>query len=443
MKLWAGLILAGALISTTVYADDLQSVYDKALRADAEWLASKAANKAAQEATRQSYAAFLPNVGLSADSTYIDQDRKTSGIRSSDSYNSNSWTLSATQPVFRMQNYAAHRQAKASVRQADALLAADAQDLIIRVARAYLEVLAREAELSSVQANTKAIERQLEQAKKRYEVGLIAITDVHEAQAEYDLSKAAEIRAANDVEIALESLREITGQDINELSKLAAEIPMITPEPASVEAWVEKALQDNLSIAASLAAIEVAQENVELQKADHYPSIDLVGTHGEQNSNGFGNSDIDGSTLSLQFNVPIYQGGAVVSRTRQALAELEQVREEATGIYRSVEKQARSAYLGVIADLSRIEALLQSVVSTQSAVDATEAGFEVGTRTIVDVLDAQRALYRATADFHIARYTYIGNFLLLKQAAGSLSEQDVKTINSVLTETELKLPPLP
>ena len=442
MKLRVGLVLAGALISTTVCADNLLEVYELAQKADTQWLAAKAANKAAQEATEQSFAAFLPNVGLSADTTYSDQDRQVSGVRSSDSYNANGWTLSATQPVFRMRNYASHRQAKASVRRADALLSAAEQDLIVRVARAYLEVLAAEAELSSVQANSKAIERQLEQASKRYEVGLIAITDVHEAQAEYDLSKATEIRAANNVEIALEALREITGQEHSELSKLAAEIPMITPEPASVDAWVEKALQDNLSIEASLASIEVAQENVKLQQADHYPTLDLVGTHGEQNSNGFGGSENDGSTLSLQFNLPIYQGGAVTSRTRQALAELEQVREDATGTHRAVEKQARSAYLGLVADLSRIQALLQSVVSTQSAVDATEAGFEVGTRTIVDVLDAQRALYRATADFHIARYTYIGNYLLLKQAAGNLSLQDVKTINSVMTETELKLPPL-
>lgn len=440
MKLRAGLILAGALISSTVSAENLLEVYETAQKADTEWLSAQAANRAAQEATVQSYAAFLPNVGLSADSTYNDLDRKSSGLRSSDSYNSNGWALSATQPVFRMQNYASHRQAKAAVRQADALLAAAEQDLIVRVARAYLEVLAAEAELSSVQANSKAIERQLEQAKKRYEVGLIAITDVHEAQAEYDLSKATEIRSANNVEIAFEALREITGQHYTELFKLAAEIPMITPEPASVDAWAEKALQDNLSITAALAAIEVAQENVELQKADHYPSLDLVGTYGEQNSGGAGSFDTDGSTVSLQFNLPIYQGGAVVSRTRQALAELEQAREEATGVHRTVENQARSAYLGVVADLSRIRALQQSVVSTQSAVDATEAGFEVGTRTIVDVLDAQRALYRATADFHISRYTYIGNYLLLKQAAGSLSVQDVKTVNSVLTETELKLP---
>jgi outer membrane protein len=343
-----------------------------------------------------------------------------------------------------MGNYASHRQAKASVRQADAQLAAEGQNLIVRVAQAYFDVLAAEAELSSVKANSKAIERQLEQAKKRYEVGLIAITDVHEAQAEYDLSKAAEIQAANAVEIAYVALSEITGQSHSELSKLAAKIPMITPEPDSADAWVDKARQDNLSIAASLSAIEVAQENVKFQKAGHYPTLDLVGETGEQDVNGgvsgLSESDTDSSAISLQFNLPIYEGGAVNSRTRQALAQLEQAREEATGTHRAVEKQARSAYLGVIADQSRIRALQQSVVSSQSAVDATEAGFEVGTRTIVDVLDAQRGLYRATADYHIARYTYIVNYLLLKQAAGSLSDEDVNTVNSVLTEKELVKP---
>ncbi|TNF91899.1 MAG: hypothetical protein EP297_14725, partial [Gammaproteobacteria bacterium] len=213
------------------------------------------------------------------------------------------------------------------------------------------------------------------------------------------------------------------------------------------DAWVDKALQDNLSIAAALAAIEVSQENVKLQRAGHYPTLDVVGITSDNNSNSRSGSDIESTSISLQLNVPIYEGGAVTSRTRQALAELEQAREEATGIHRDVESQARSSYLGVTADLSRIQALQQSIVSTQSAVDATEAGFEVGTRTIartiVDVLDAQRALYRAKADFHIARYTYIGNYLLLKQAAGSLSDEDVNTVHSVLTEKDFVEPDTP
>jgi outer membrane protein len=443
MRFRLTVVIGWALISTTASADNLLDIYQTAQLTDAQWLAAKAANKAAQEATEQSFAAFLPNIGLSADSTYNDQDRKSSNAlspSSSERFNSNGWSLNITQPVFRMANYASHRQAKAFVRQADAQLAAAEQDLIIRVVRAYLQVLAAEAELSSVKANTKAISRQLEQAQKRYEVGLIAITDVHEAQAEYDLSKAAEIQAANEVSIAYVELGEITGQSHSDLLKLKADIPMITPKPASIDAWVDKALQDNLSIAAALAAIEVSQENVKLQRAGHYPTLDVVGTASDNTTHGRNGSDIENTSISLQLNVPIYEGGAVTSRTRQALAELEQAREEATGIHRDVESQARSSYLGVMADLSRIQALQQSIVSTQSALDATEAGFEVGTRTIVDVLDAQRALYRAKADFHIARYTYIGNYLLLKQAAGSLSDEDVNTVHSVLTEKDFVEP---
>jgi outer membrane protein len=433
MKLRAVLVLAWALVSTSAVADNLLDVYQMAQKADATWLAARAANKAAQEAPKQSYAAFLPTIGLDANSSYT--DRKPSNLPD-DSYNSNGWQLYLNQSVFRMGNYAGHRQAKAEVRRADAQLAAAEQDLIIRVARAYLNVLAEEARLSSVQANTKAIERQLEQAKKRYEVGLIAITDVHEAQAEYDLSKAAEIEATNNVSIAYVELSEITGHSHGELLKLKADIPMITPEPNDINAWVDNALKNNLSIAASLATIELAQEGVNIQRAGHYPTLDLQGAVADNNTNSRFADDAEVNSVSLVFNLPIYQGGAVESRTREALALLEKAREDATGTHRQVERQARSAYLGVVADLSRIEALKQSIISTQSAVDATEAGFEVGTRTIVDVLGAQRALYEAKANFHIARYTYIGNYLLLKQAAGSLSDEDVRIVNSVLTEKE-------
>ena len=433
------IVLSSLYISTAVSAQGLLSIYQQAKTTDPVWLGAKAGNRAAQEASKQSLAAFLPNASLSGNTTSNFRDSKSFNTFIPDrreKYNSNAWTLSITQPVFRMANYASHRQAKASVRQSDIELAASAQDLILRVAQAYFDVLSAETELTSVKAEKKAIARQLDQAQKRFEVGLIAITDVHEAQASHDLASAQEIAAENSLLLARVALSEITGEEYRDLNQLNDEIDLLMPDPANIEDWVERALEHNLSLAAAKTAVEVAQENVKIQQAGHYPTLDLVATGGNSVSKGgnFG-SETDSSTLSLQFSVPIYAGGAVVSQTRQALAELEQARQSLKQSKRATERQVRNAYLGIIAGISRIQALKQAVISAQSAVDATEAGFEVGTRTIVDVLNVQRSLYRSQSDYQVARYAYLLNGLQLKQAVGSLSEDDLASIDQLLKKS--------
>jgi len=431
-------ILTSLLFSTAVTAEGLLSIYEQAKTADPVWLGAQASNRAAQEATKQSFANFLPNASLSANSTSNFQDSRSFNSAAQDrreKYNSNAWTLSINQPIFRMANYATHRQAKASVRQADIVLATEAQDLIARVTRAYFDVLSAEADLTSVKAEKKAIARQLDQAQKRFEVGLIAITDVHEAQAGYDLATANEIAAENKLLLTKVALSEITGKTHDKLKDIRSEIDLVAPDPASIDKWVQRAIENNLSLSAAKAAVEVAQENVKIKRAGHYPTLDLVATGGNSTSHGgnFG-SDTDSDTIGLQFNLPIYSGGSVTSQTRQALAELDQAKQSLIETKRATEKLARDSYLNIITEISRIHALEQAVVSAQSAVDATEAGFEVGTRTIVDVLNVQRVLYQNTSNYQKARYTYLLNGLALKLAVGSLSAEDLASIDHILKD---------
>ncbi|MCW8964087.1 MAG: TolC family outer membrane protein [Gammaproteobacteria bacterium] len=423
-------------MSTAASAEGLQAIYEQARVADPVWLGAQAGNRAAQEATEQSFAAFLPSASLSADSTSNFQDSKSNNTRILDNrekYNSNAWNLNITQPVFRMANYATHRQAKASVRQADILLSSEAQNLILRVAEAYFDVLSAASDLTAVRAEKKAIARQLDQAQKRFEVGLIAITDVHEAQAGYDLAQANEIAAVNRLFTARVALAEITGKNYKKINDLDKELELISPDPEDMDAWVSRAIDNNLSLSAAMVAVEIAQENVKIQRAGHYPTLDLIAAGGNSTSHGgsFG-SDTDSESLSLQFNLPIYTGGRVTSQTRQALAELDQARDGLTETKRATEKVTRNSYLGILTDISLVRALQQAVISAQSAVDATEAGFEVGTRTIVDVLNVQRELYRAVTNFQKAQYAYLLDGLRLKQAVGSLSDGDLASVDQLL-----------
>lgn len=412
------------------------NVYRQAHDSDPTWLAAVADNRAAQESTVQSKAGFLPTASLTASTTKNFSDIDNSFLNRRETSNSNNWTLTISQPIFNLSNYAQHDQAKANVRQSDAELVSSQQDLMVRTTQAYLNILSSEAELTSVQAEKKAIARQLDQAERRFEVGLIAITDVHEAQASHDLATANEISAQNSLLLARDALSEITGYSHDKLYTVKKDIPLLSPDPDDIEQWIAQAKTNNPGVIAAMASVESAQQNVKINRAGHYPTLDLVATGGSSStgSTGFssGTNETDSSSLGLQFNLPIYAGGAVSSRVRQAHAQLEQAQHNQQRTQRAVIRQTRDAYLGVISEISRIKALQQAVVSAQSAVDATEAGFEVGTRTIVDVLDAQRSLHRSQADYEQARHTYLLNSLRLKQAAGNLSEEDIAAINNML-----------
>lgn len=419
---------------SVLLAGGLMDAYKQALESDPQLRAAEAARGALGEAGPQSLARLLPTLNLSASTTDNSTEVSKSNFipNSSQDFNSHGYNLTLTQPVYHHDYWVGLRQADATVAQAEADYAAAQQDLIIRVSAAYFNVLAALDSLEFARAEKDATARQLDQAKQRFEVGLIAITDVHEAQAQYDLTVAQEITAANLLANSREALQEITGQYDEALQVLNAEIPLLDPQPNNIDEWVKQARAENLSLRAAEFSATAAKEEINRQRAGHYPTLDIVATRSNSLSHSTTGSETDADTLALQLNVPLFAGGAVNSKTREAAFRSEEARQRLEQSRRSVKRQTRDAYLGVIAGISRVKALKQAVISNDKALEATQAGFEVGTRTIVDVLLSQRELFRAQRDYSRSRYDYLLNTLRLKQAAGSLALTDVEAINGLM-----------
>ncbi len=425
-----GLLAAGSAFGAT----DLLQVYDQAAQSDPQLAAADNAFKAASEAKPQARALILPSVGASASYSRVRADiTKTSfGAPRAVTFNNKSYSLNLSQVLYNRDYFVQLKQADAQVAQAAAQFSAAKQDLITRVAQTYFAVLGAADSVEFAHAEKEAINRQLEQARKRFEVGMIAITDVHEAKAAYDSSRASEIAAQNDLANAQEALREVTGKQDSQLAKLGDHMPLVTPHPDKMADWTRTALDQNLQLISAEQASRVSKEQIERNRSGHYPSLNLVASHTFNDTGGlFVRAETDNS-VGIQLNVPIYQGGGVSSRVRQAAYSYEQSKDVIEQTRRSVLRQTRDAYRGVLTGISRVEALQQAVVSNESALEATEAGFEVGTRTIVDVLLAQSNLFRAKRDYAQARYSYILNTLQLKQAAGTLSVDDIRLINGWL-----------
>ncbi len=416
-----------------VEAADLLQVYDLALQNDAQLRGARASRNAAMEAKPQARALLLPNLSLSAgaDRIHTDSENATTGKTHSD-YTSKSASINLVQPLIRADYWIQLGQANEEVAKAELEFSAAEQEMIIRVAQAYFDVLSAEDSLRFSQAEDTAISRQLDQAKQRFEVGLIAITSVHEAQAAYDQSQADLIAAENGLDNAWEALREIVKERMPSLSSLVDDLPMNPPQPEDIEQWSSSAQQQNLAIRAAVKDAAIARKNVSLQNAGHLPSLDLVGSKSVSRTDLSTGTDSDSSSVGLQLSMPLFSGGAVLSRSREARYSLEAAQEGLDAERRSVERQVRDAYRGVLASISQVEALKAGMISAQSALEATEVGFEVGTRTMVDVLSAQRDLYRIRSSYADVRYNYIMSGLLLKQAAGTLSQEDLAQVNSWL-----------
>jgi outer membrane protein len=422
--------LIASLFYQASWAADLLQAYRQAAESDPVLKAADARLLATKEVKPQAKALLLPNVVASGtlnrnfDVNVESSFPGTSG--GSGSFNSHNVGITLTQPLFDQQAWVRFRQADSVINQAEADFLVAQQDLILRLAQAYFGVLSAQDTLSATTANKEAIARQLEQAKRRFEVGLITITDVLEAQARYDLAVTSEIDARNALADSWEALRVLTGQNYTELHRLNEKAPFDPPKPENPDAWVIQALKTNPQLFSSAFAIETARENINLQKAGHYPTVDLTANYFDSESDNIGSN---GAQIGVQFNVPIYLGGAVVSRTREAAFQYEAARENLDSIKRQVIRQIRNYYRGVIASISRIKSLDRARTSNESALEATQAGFDVGTRTIVDVLDAQRELYLARRDYSVARYDYILNYLNLLQAAGTVSQESLAKIN--------------
>jgi outer membrane protein len=460
-------ILGLLVLPSTGHSASLLEVYQQALQSDPRIHEAEARRLAALEAEPQARGVLLPQVTASADWTrsnsdgsgsdndidFVDHDndpltpeilRITPVTFSSETRDTTKrWQVSLRQTLFRWDQIVGLRRADKLVARAEADREAAQQDLVIRVGQTYFDVLAAEDRLTSTHANRQAISRQLEQAKQRFDVGLIAITDVQESQAAYDQAVADEIAAKRSLATAREFLREITGEYVAELSAPGEEFPMRTPNPANERDWVDLANSQNLSLVSSRLDEELARDEISFRRNGHYPTLELVASTGNTNNEreqNFGvgfldsDSDFDGDSIGIQFSVPLFSGGTTSSRVREAVYLHRAAREQLQRVTRETERRTRDAYLGVLSEMSRVEALEQAVASSRTALEATQAGFDVGTRTIVDVLDSQFALYRSITLFYQARYDYLMNVLRLKQAAGSLQIQDLEEIDQWLIE---------
>lgn len=438
--IWSRSLLTLSILAATALAhgDNLLDIYKQAAQGDPQIRAAAAAHRAALEARPQSMAAFLPQVSANGSAARNRQEVANSSStlisNRTSIFNTRGYGLNLTQSVYHHDYYAQLRQADSRIAQADATYGAAEQDLIVRSATLYFDALAAHDSQSFAHAERDAIARQLEQAKQRFEVGLIAITDVQEAQARYDLTVAQAISADNLLDSQDEAVRELTGAQHEHLSGLGETLPLAVPEPNDMAQWVDTALKQNLQLSAAQAALQTAQDEISRQRAGHLPSVDLVGSHAFQNIGGgsFGGRENTDDSVALQLNVPLFSGGLVSSRTREAVQLKEQSREQLEQIRRATERQSRDAFRGVMASISTVTALKQAVTSNQTALEAAQAGNEVGTRTLVDVLDAQSNLFRAKRDYARARYDYLLNTLRLKQAAGTLAPKDLEQVNGFL-----------
>lgn len=433
-------------------AASLLEIYQQALQSDPLIHEAEARRLAAGEASPQARAALFPQIRANAswnktDATGNQLVVDTTGFNTAP-FESNStnkaWDVGLRQTVFRWDQVVGLKQAGKRVAQAEANYEASQQDLMIRVAARYFDVLGAEDVLTSIHADRLAIARQLEQAKQRFEVGLIAITDVQESQAAYDRSTADEIGAKRSLATARELLREITGEYVASLSAPVEELPLESPNPPEESSWIDQALAQNLQLISSRLGEEVARHEISYRRTGHYPTLDLVAgrqfndSTGESRLGPFPVSPIDNdrtaNSVSLQFTLPIFSGGYTNSRVKEAVYLHRASMEQLQRVSRETERATRDAYLGVLAEISRVKALGQAVQSSKTALEATQAGFDVGTRTIVDVLNSQRAVYAAITNYYRSRYAYIGNVLLLKQAAGSLQVQDLEEIDRWLAD---------
>jgi outer membrane protein len=430
------LLASMMMASPVVMAEDLMAVFNLSLESDPQLLAEAASRQAVGELDDQAMANFLPQLDLSANTNKTRVDASAQNfIGGSTEYNDHGYSLSLVQPVYRRQNFVQSEQADIAIEGAAASYALVEQSLIVRVAERYFGVLGAEDDLTFAEAEREAIAKQLEQTQQRFDVGMATITDVTEAQAAFDLANAAVIEAQNALANANEQLRETSGTYIDDLSGLQDDSPLVSPEPANINDWSQTALQQNPALVVAKSNVENAEQTIELEKSGHYPSLDLVA---QKNYSSQSDGNFSGSTkthtdiIGLQLNLPIYAGGAVVSRTREAGFRLDQAMQDEEAQRRAVTRQTRESFNGVMAGISRVKALKQAVVSNEKALESTQAGYDVGTRTTVDVLNARRNLFSARRDYARSRYDYILNSLRLKQAAGIVTVSDLEQINTWL-----------
>jgi outer membrane protein len=433
------LLLAAALPAT---AADLVSVYRDALAYDAQFAAARAALDAGRERLPQGRAGLLPTVGLGVSTTWNETDttlRSPGAPTNTLNYNTNGWNVQLTQPLFRWQNWVGYNQAELSVALAESQYEATQMDLIVRSAQAYFDVLLAQEVLVTAQALKTANAEQLEAAKRNFEVGTTTVTDTHEAQARYDLAVAQEIAASNDLMVKRHALQSLIGKDPQGLRPLRRGVQLQMPAPNDMTAWIESAEKASPSIRAAQVGLEIASREVERQYAGHLPTLDLVASSGRANQSagatglaGSPGVERETSTIGLQLTVPLFAGGYTQSKAREAVALKEKASADYDNARRSVAQGVRQAFLGVTSGLAQVKAYEAAQASTQSALESTKLGYEVGVRINIEVLNAQAQVYDTQQKLAKARLDTVLAQLRLKAVAGSLTDQDLTAANALL-----------
>lgn len=450
-----GLIFS--LITSTCWGgNSLSEIYELSLQNDPQLRAARAAYLAGAESKNISRARLLPQI--SAVGEYSENESEGSstqvlgqgavfGRKGQTDTDAKNYSITLSQPIFDLPAWFSFQQGKELSQQATLQFSADQQLLILRSADSYFDVLRARENLETALAEEKAIKRQLEQTKERFEVGLLPITDVHEAQAAYDNATVNTLETEGALDVAFEGLTVLTGQSHEQLAGLMPDFPVVNPEPLNREDWVQFALQNNFSLKVAQHARDAANQHAQAKKYEYMPKLTgSLSYYDNQSSSDFRGTDLntnqfftspseaeqDGHSVGVQLSIPIFTGGLVSAEKRRAYQQFIQSKENHISTQRNTVQQARSQHLQVLTNTARVTARNQAITSAKSALDATQAGYEAGTRNIVDVLIAQRGLFQAARNYANARYDYIGSFLRLKEVAGQLSPEDIYQLNAWL-----------
>ena len=437
------LVLMLTSLASSVHAADLVQIANAAWSYDGTWRAARMSWDADQQLLVQGRAALFPNV--SASYGRYDNERELEELGVTQDFGTETTTLQLTQPLFRVDAWYGYKEAQSSTDIAQANFEQARQDFVLRVAQGYFGVLRAWDTLVSAKAEEKAIGRQLEQTQERFDVGLVPATDVEEAQATYDLTRVNLIVAQQQYDIARDQLETLTGQRWETLSELKDALPMDGPQPANMNDWIEKARAQNPQLLAARYNSELSEKTAKRQLGAQLPQVQLVAQYqhshtAPEDSGGAGfangvNPDFESKQIGVEVNLPVFQGGGLNSRRKEAALRADAANFEYQQALRDIIQQARSAYRTVESDALRVSARKQAIRSARSALEATQSGYEVGTRNVVDVLNAQQALFAAERDYANARYDYIINSLTLKSTTGDLQQGDLAAINQWLSDT--------
>ena len=431
------LAMAAGFAAGGAWAADLEQVYRDALSYDAALASARASLEAGREKLPQGRAGLLPSLNLTGNSSWNDVDLKHYDVTRG--YNSNGWQVQLTQPLFRWQNWVQYKQGEMQVALAEAQYQLARQDLTLRAAQAYFDVLVAQDVLAAASALHEANTQQLALAKKSFEVGTVTVTDDHEAQSRAELSAAQVIAAESDLAVKRHALLVLTGKEPDALKGLRKGVALSRPEPADIQAWVNSAENGSYTVQAAQVAQEISQREVERNRAGHLPTVDLVASYGNTASSTAPLSALtpirtstDSTVVGVQLALPLFQGGSVTSRVREASALRDKASADLDNARRTAAQNARQAYLGVTSGLAQVKAFEAAQVSSRSALDANKLGYEVGVRINIDVLNAQSQLYDTLQKLSKARYDTLLAQLKLKAAAGTLGDEDIKAINGLL-----------